>query len=190
MVCTQIVWLITCTIWKRRSKALSSQILQVFIVRGRSTDGAITSTGRVQVSKLLAASAAPSPFPAPPMSWISSVEIMMLPLDFSLHSLLLSRSSNSPLYLAPAASAPCQVYLLFIFQVFKNACSPRDTVYQSFNLSVYRYGSLLIGVILVRRLRIWSTRQFLKSRPITGSGLPSRAAGLSEFMAYFSSDDW
>ena len=57
--------------------------------------------------KILAASIAPSPPPAPTSVWISSMNKTISPsAEVTSFTTALSRSSNSPLYLAPAISEP------------------------------------------------------------------------------------
>jgi len=67
-----------------------------------------------------------------------------------------SRSSNSPLYLAPATSAPISSeYTCLFFRFFRNI-TPKNTVCQSLNIAVLPVpGSPInIGLFFVRRLKI------------------------------------
>ena len=140
--------------------------------------------------RMLAASMAPSPLPAPTNVWISSMNRMISPSDF-FTSLMTAfrRSSNSPLYLAPATSAPMSSEYTCLFFRFSGT-SPRSIRWaRPSTIAVLPVpGSPInIGLFLVRRLRICNTRRISSSRPITGSSLPLRAASF-RLMAYFSND--
>ena len=107
------------------------------------------------------------------------------------------RSSNSPLYLAPATKAPIsKEKICFDFKF--SGTSPRTIRWASPSAIAVlpTPGSpIKIGLFFVRRLRIWSTRRISSSRPITGSNLPLRARSF-RLIAYFpsasyvSSADW
>ena len=131
--------------------------------------------------KMFAASMAPSPFPAPTNVWISSMNRMMFPSDF-VTSLItdFSRSSNSPLYLAPATSAPISSENNCLFFKFSGTSPRRIRCASPSTMAVLPVpGSpIRIGLFLVRRLRICSTRRISSSRPITGSSFPLRAASI------------
>ena len=96
----------TITFWKRRSNALSFS--KYFWYSFKVVAPMLRNSPRANAGfKMLAASMAPSPPPAPTRVWISSMKRMMLPsLSWTSFTTALSRSSNSPLYLAPATSAP------------------------------------------------------------------------------------
>ena len=139
---------------------------------------------------MLAASMAPSPLPAPTKVWISSINRMMLPsaLTTSLTTDF-RRSSNSPLYLAPATSAPISNEKICLF--FKlSGTSPRMIrCAKPSTMAVLPVpGSpIKIGLFLVRRLNICNTLRISSSRPITGSSFPLRAASF-KLMAYLLKD--
>ena len=131
--------------------------------------------------RMFAASIAPSPAPAPTSVCISSMNSMKLPSD-CMTSLItpLRRSSNSPLYLAPATSAPISSEYT-VFDLRFSGTSPRTIrcARPSIIAVLPVPGSpISIGLFLVRRLRIWRTRLISSSRPITGSSLPLRARSL------------
>ena len=187
----------TMTVWKRRSKALSFS--KYFWYSSSVVAPMARSSPRAKAGlRMLAASIAPSLLPAPTSVWISSIKRMICPSDLvTSFTTALSRSSNSPLYFAPAISAPMsseKICLLFRF----SGTSPRTI--RCANPSAIAVlptpGSpIRIGLFFVRRLRICSTRRISSSRPITGSSLPDRARSfrlmaylLSE--SYVSSADW
>ena len=179
----------TCTIWKRRSKALSFS--KYFWYSSRVVAPIERSSPRASAGfRILAASIAPSPFPAPTKVWISSMNNMILPSDFfTSFTTDFSRSSNSPLYLAPATSAPISSEYTCLFFRFSGTSPRRIRCANPSTIAVLPVpGSpISIGLFFVRRLKIWSTRRISSSRPITGSSLPLRAASF-KLMAYFSSD--
>ena len=125
--------------------------------------------------RMFAASMAPSPLPAPTRVWISSMKRIMRPSE-CVTSLItdFKRSSNSPLYLAPATSAPISSeYTSLSFRF--SGTSPRIILSASpSTMAVLPVpGSpMRIGLFLVRRESICSTRLISSSRPITGSSFP------------------
>ncbi len=140
--------------------------------------------------KMLAASIAPSPPPAPTNVWISSIKRTISPSAFTTSLITaFKRSSNSPLNLAPATNAPISsenICLVFRF----SGTSPRTIrPARPSTIAVLPVpGSpIRIGLFLVRRLRICKTRRISSSRPITGSSLPERAFSF-RLTAYFSSE--
>mmetsp|Transcript_46722 Transcript_46722/g.111230 ORF Transcript_46722/g.111230 Transcript_46722/m.111230 type:complete len:624 (-) Transcript_46722:643-2514(-) len=168
----------TYTCWKRRSKAVS------FSTYLRYSPSVVVpmhrSSPRASIGfKRLAASMPPSEErPAPSTRWISSMKRMIFPSDSdtSLRTPL-SRSSNSPWYLAPAISAPMSRLKMR---------QPRSTVGTSpATMRCARPSTIAVlpvpgspmrtGLFLERRA---STRTHLlisSLRPITGSSLPSMA---------------
>ena len=96
----------TITVWKRRSKALSFS--KYFWYSSNVVAPMLRNSPRAKAGfKMLAASIAPSPLPAPTKVWISSINKIMSPWAWVTSLMtLFKRSSNSPLYLAPATSAP------------------------------------------------------------------------------------
>ena len=179
----------TCTIWKRRSSALSFS--KYFWYSSRVVAPMERSSPRAKAGfRMFAASIAPSPFPAPTKVCISSINKMMSPSDF-FTSLTTDfrRSSNSPLYFAPATSAPMSREYTCLFFRFSGTSPRRIRCASPSTMAVLPVpGSpIRIGLFLVRRLNIWSTRRISSSRPITGSSLPLRAASF-RLIAYFSND--
>ena len=126
----------------------------------------------------LPASIAPSVLPAPTMLWISSMKRMILPSDFSISfNTAFRRSSNSPLNLAPAISAPissAKIVLSFRpsgTSPFRILCASPSTT-----AVLPTPGSpISTGLFLVLLERIWMVCRISLSRPITGSSLPSLA---------------
>ena len=127
---------------------------------------------------MFAASMAPCPPPAPTRVWISSMNNTIFP-SLVVTSLITAfrRSSNSPLYLAPAINAPISREnncLSFKFSGISPAiilCANPSAI------AVFPVpGSPTnIGLFLVLRDRICKIRLISSSRPITGSSLPSAA---------------
>ena len=179
----------TCTIWKRRSKALSFS--KYFWYSSRVVAPIDRNSPRAKAGfRILAASIAPSPFPAPTSVWISSINKMISPSDFFTSLTTdFNRSSNSPLYFAPATNAPISNEYTCLFFRFSGTSPRRIRCANPSTMAVLPVpGSpIRIGLFLVRRLNIWSTRRISSSRPMTGSNLPLRAASF-KLMAYFSSD--
>ncbi len=96
----------TITFWKRRSKALSFS--KYFWYSSSVVAPMALSSPRASAGfKMLAASIAPCPPPAPTSVCISSINSTISP-SLVVTSLITAfkRSSNSPLYLAPAIKAP------------------------------------------------------------------------------------
>ena len=168
----------TKTVWKRRSSALSFS--KYFWYSSRVVAPMLRSSPRARAGfKMLAASMAPSPLPAPTSVWISSMKRIISPLA-AVTSLttLFKRSSNSPLYLAPATSAPISKEKRRLLCRFSGT-SPRTMRCASpSTIAVLPVpGSpMRIGLFFVLRERICSTRRISSSRPITGSNFPSRAS--------------
>ena len=96
----------TITCWKRLSRAASFSMY--FLYSSRVVAPMQWSSPRASFGfKRFPASIEPSPPPAPTMLWISSMNKIICPSDFSTSfKTALSLSSNSPLYLAPAIRSP------------------------------------------------------------------------------------
>ena len=96
----------TITFWKRRSKALSFS--KYFWYSSKVVAPIARSSPLAKAGfKMLAASIAPCPPPAPTSVWISSINSTISPsLEVTSLITAFKRSSNSPLYLAPAIKAP------------------------------------------------------------------------------------
>ncbi len=81
-------------------------VLAVFVERGRA-DGVQFAARQHRLEHVARRPSTPSAAPAPTSVCISSINRMMRPSDLAIScSTALSRSSNSPRYLAPATSAP------------------------------------------------------------------------------------
>ncbi len=96
----------TITGWNRRSNAASFSIYCLYsskVVAPIQWSSPLASMG----FSIFPASMAPSVFPAPTMVCSSSIKRIICPSDFFTSSKrAFKRSSNSPLYLAPATNAP------------------------------------------------------------------------------------
>jgi len=92
--------------WKRLSKALSFSIYFLYssnVVAPIQFNSPRASIGLIK----LPASIEPSVLPAPTIVWISSINKIILPSAFwTSFNTAFRRSSNSPLYFAPAINAP------------------------------------------------------------------------------------
>ena len=146
----------TITVWKRRSSALSFS--KYFWYSSRVVAPMLLNSPRANAGfRMLAASIAPSPFPAPTRVWISSMKRMMFPSDF-VTSLItdFNRSSNSPLYFAPATSAPMSSEKSCLFFKFSGTSPRKMRCARPSTMAVLPVpGSpIRIGLFLVRRLRI------------------------------------
>mmetsp|Transcript_10908 Transcript_10908/g.13783 ORF Transcript_10908/g.13783 Transcript_10908/m.13783 type:complete len:210 (-) Transcript_10908:399-1028(-) len=127
----------------------------------------------------LAASIAPSVFPAPRTKCTSSTKRMILPFA-ALHSsrTAFRRSSNSPLYFAPATSAPISnVRNAIPFNVSGTSPSKMRRARPSTMAVLPTPGSpTRQGLFFVLLDNIWIVLLISSSRPITGSSFPSSAA--------------
>ena len=173
--------------WNRRSSAASFSIWRYSssVVAPIMRSSPRASAGL----SMLPASTAPSAFPAPTIVCSSSMNSTTSPAERVVSSTTpLSRSSNSPRYLAPASrlpmsscttrlpSRPSGTSLLTMRCAKPSAIAVLPTP-----------GSpISTGLFLVRRSRIWIARRISSSRPITGSSLPSAARWVRS-MPYFSS---
>ena len=166
----------TYTCWNRRSNAAS---FSTYFLYSSSVVAPITrSSPRDNIGfSRLAASIAPSVFPAPSNKCISSMNRMILPsLCFTSFITAFSRSSNSPRYFAPAIRAPRSREIKRTRRV--SGTSPWTIRFaRPSTIAVFPTpGSpIRTGLFLVRRHRIRITRRISSSRPITGSIFPSSA---------------
>ena len=127
---------------------------------------------------MLAASMVPAAAPAPTMVCISSMKRMTL--GFFCNSLIMERmrSSNWPRYLVPATTDDMSSMMTRLSN------STRDTFFcvmrrasPSTMADLPTPGSpISTGLFFLRRLRICARRSISRSRPTTGSSLPSAAA--------------
>ncbi len=98
-------------------------------------------------------------------------------------STALSRSSNSPRYLAPAISAPMSSAITRRSRR-ESGMSPETMRWANpSTIAVFPTpGSpMSTGLFFVRRESTWITRRTSSSRPITGSSLPASAAAVRSF---------
>mmetsp|Transcript_51037 Transcript_51037/g.124345 ORF Transcript_51037/g.124345 Transcript_51037/m.124345 type:complete len:279 (+) Transcript_51037:146-982(+) len=177
----------TTTCWKRLSSAGSFSMYlrcssSVVAPMHRSCPRASSGFSRFP------ASMEPSVRPAPTTVWISSMNMMIWPLA-SVTSLItaLSRSSNSPRYLAPATRAPMSR------ENTLRPCSEAGT--SPLAMRCARPSAMAVlptpgspirtGLFLVRRDKIWTVRRISSSRPITGSSFPAWASAVRS-RPYFS----
>ena len=128
--------------------------------------------------KIFAASIAPSLAPAPIRVCISSINKTISPSDpITSLTTLLSLSSNSPLYLAPAINAPMSKENISFDLRFSGTSPFIILCAKPSAMAVFPVpGSPInIGLFLVLLVNIWSILRISSSLPITGSNLPKRA---------------
>ena len=170
----------TKTGWKRRASAASFSMC----LRYSSSVVAPTQCSSPRASagfSRLPASMAPSALPAPTMVCSSSMNRMMRPPSAcTSDSTALSRSSNSPRYLAPAISAPMSSASSFLsFRLSGTSPLTMRWARPSAMAVLPTPGSpISTGLFLVRRDSTWMVRRISSSRPMTGSILPSAAAAV------------
>ena len=170
----------TYTCWKRRSRAASFSMY----LRYSSSVVAPTrrSSPRASIGLImLPASIADSPVaPAPTMVCSSSMKVMIWPAEFLMSSrTALSRSSNSPRYLAPATIEPRSRETTVLSRRLSGTSPATMRWARPSTMAVLPTpGSpISTGLFLVRRLSTWTTRRISLSRPITGSNSFARAFG-------------
>ena len=174
------------TVWKRRTRALSFS--KYFWYSSRVVAPMVRNSPRARAGlRILAASMAPCPPPAPMRVWISSTNKMISPLA-AVTSLMtpLRRSSNSPLYLAPAMSAAISSTKMRLVLRFSGT-SPltmRQAMPSTMAVLPTPASPMRMGLFFLRRDRMCSTRRISSSRPIMGSRLPFSARSL-RLIAYF-----
>mmetsp|Transcript_27147 Transcript_27147/g.52912 ORF Transcript_27147/g.52912 Transcript_27147/m.52912 type:complete len:329 (-) Transcript_27147:239-1225(-) len=168
----------TSTCWKRRSRAGS------FSMYLRCSSSVVAPMQRSwplarRGLRRLEASIDPSVAPAPTTVWISSMNMMIWPSE-SVTSLMtaLSLSSNSPLYLAPATSAPISSEKSRLPSRLEGTSPDAMRWARPSAIAVLPTpGSpIRTGLFLVRRDRIWIVRRISSSRPMTGSRRPCLAS--------------
>ncbi len=168
----------TVTTWKRRSSALSFSMYFWYSFKVVAPMACSSPRARAGFSRLAASMALSPPPPAPMSVWISSMKRTISPSE-SVTSLMtdLRRSSNSPLYLAPAMSRPMsRETIIFDFKFSGTSpCTMRWARPSTMAVLPTPGSPIRIGLFLVRRLRICSTRRISSSRPITGSIFPACA---------------
>mmetsp|Transcript_94625 Transcript_94625/g.276610 ORF Transcript_94625/g.276610 Transcript_94625/m.276610 type:complete len:297 (-) Transcript_94625:170-1060(-) len=137
----------------------------------------------------LAASMAPSVFPAPTRRCTSSMKSITLPsAALTSCSTALRRSSNSPRYFAPLIRAPTSNATTRL--AFKASGTSPTTMRcaKPSTIAVFPTpGSpMMMGLFLVRRAKTWITRLISSSRPITGSSFPASPSATRSW-PYFAS---
>ena len=166
------------TIWKRLSRAGSFSMYFLYsssVVAPMQCSSPLARSGL----RRLPASMLPSLLPAPTMLWISSMKRMILPLeDCTSLRTAFKRSSNSPLYFAPATRAPMSSEKTVLsFKFSGTSCSMIRLAKPSAIAVLPTPGSpIKTGLFFVLLANTWMTRLISLSRPITGSILPWRAA--------------
>ena len=95
-------------------------------------------------------------------------------------STALSRSSNSPRYLAPATIAPrsSAITRLFFSASGTSPSTMRGARPSTMAVLPTPGSPMSTGLFLVRRDSTWITRRISSSRPMTGSSLPWRATSV------------
>ena len=181
----------TMTGWKRLSRAASFSIYLRYssrVVAPMQCNSPLASMGL----SIFPASIAPSVLPAPTIRCSSSMNMMILPSDLrTSSSTALSLSSNSPLYLAPATSAPISS---------ENSClSLSDSGTSPLTIRCARPSTTAVlptpgspmstGLFLVFLDNILITFLISSSRPMTGSSFWSLAAA-TRSLPYFSRDSY
>ena len=164
----------TMTGWNRRSRAASFSMC--FLYSSRVVAPMQCSSPRASAGlRRLLASMAPSAAPAPTTVCSSSMKRMTSPCaSWTALRTALSRSSNSPRYLAPATSAPMSRVTTRL-PLSPSGTSPRTMRWaRPSTMAVLPTpgAPMSTGLFLVRRERIWITRRISSSRPMTGSSLP------------------
>ncbi|MPM78151.1 hypothetical protein SDC9_125162 [bioreactor metagenome] len=165
----------TSTDWKRRSSAGS------FSIYWRYSSSVVApiqwSSPRASIGlSMLPASMEPSVFPAPTMVWSSSINRMMRPsLSLTSFKTALSRSSNSPRYLAPATSAPIskEIMRLSFKPSGTSPCTIRAARPSTMAVLPTPGSPMSTGLFLVFLDKIRMVCRISESRPITGSSLLS-----------------
>ena len=167
----------TRTGWNLLSRALSFSIYLRYsssVVAPIQCSSPLASMG----FNILPASIEPSAAPAPTIVWISSMKRMILPsLSFTSCRTAFRRSSNSPLYLAPATKDP--ISRLKIVLSFRPSGTSPFTILcarPSTTAVLPTPGSpISTGLFLVFRDRIRMAFRISASRPMTGSSFWSLA---------------
>ena len=180
----------TKTDWKRRSRALSFSMYFWYSFKVVAPIACSSPRAKAGFNKF-AASIAPSPPPPAPIKvWISSINKTISPSE-SVTSLITAfkRSSNSPLYFAPATKRPISSDITIFDFKFSGTSPETIRCARPSTMAVLPTpGSpKRIGLFFVRRDKICKTRRISSSRPITGSIFPAFANSF-KFLPYFSKD--
>lgn len=107
-------------------------------------------------------------------------------------STALSRSSNSPRYLAPASSAAMSSDSTRLpFRLSGTSPATMRCARPSTMAVLPTPGSpMSTGLFLLRRCSTWMARRISSSRPITGSSLPARARSVRSSVYFLSASRW
>ena len=163
--------------WNRRSRAASFSIYWRYSSRVVAPIQCSSPLASIGLS-ILPASMAPSVFPAPTMVCSSSMNRMILPSLFLTSSrTAFRRSSNSPLYLAPATRAPMSRENM-VLSLSPSGTSPRTMrcARPSTTAVLPTPGSpISTGLFFVLRDRMRTRLRISASRPMTGSNFWSLA---------------
>ena len=127
--------------------------------------------------RMLAASMEPSAEPAPMMVCISSMNRMSSPLFCTSARTFLRRSSNSPRYLEPATRAATSSVQICLLRSMSGTVPAATSWARPSTMAVLPTpGSpRMSGLFFWRRASTCITRSTSRSRPMTGSSLPSAA---------------
>ncbi len=170
----------TYTCWKRRSRAASFSMNLRY--SSRVVAPTMRSSPRASMGLIIwPASMAPSALPAPTRVCSSSMKVMTWPSASVISlSTALSRSSNSPRYLAPATMPPrSRLMRRLSFRLSGTSPSTMRRASPSTMAVLPTPGSpMSTGLFLVRRLSTWMVRRISSSRPMTGSSFPWRASAV------------
>ncbi len=177
----------TKTGWKRRSSAAS---FSMYLRYSATVVAPIRcSSPRASIGlSMLPASMAPSVAPAPTTLCTSSMNNRIRPSEaFTSVSTAFSRSSNSPLYFAPAIRDPMS-RLKMVLSFSPSGTSPlvmRWARPSTIAVLPTPGSPMSTGLFLDLRDRIWMTLRISASRPMTGSSLSAWAAA-TRSRPYFS----
>mmetsp|Transcript_5753 Transcript_5753/g.18084 ORF Transcript_5753/g.18084 Transcript_5753/m.18084 type:complete len:218 (+) Transcript_5753:1760-2413(+) len=177
---------VTSTDWKRRARAASFSMCLRYSSSVVAPMQCSSPRARAGLSMLLA-SIAPSPAPAPTRVCSSSMKRMTFPLASTVSlSTPLSRSSNSPRYLAPAMSVPrsSEYTVLSLTLSGTSPLTMRCAMPSTMAVLPTPGSPMRTGLFLVRREMTCTVRRMISSRPMTGSRRPSRASCVRS-RAYF-----
>ena len=167
----------TITFWKRRSRAPSFSMLLRYSSSVVAPMHCSSPRARAGLS-MLAASIDPAADPAPTRVWISSMKRMMCGFRVNSLSSALMRSSNCPRYFVPATSEPRSKVTTRLSKSTRDTlrCTMRCARPSTMADFPTPGSPISTGLFFLRRLRICASRSISRSRPTTGSSLPSVAA--------------
>ena len=177
--------------WKRLSNAASFSIFFLYSSIVVAPITFISPLANIGFNKF-PASIEPSVLPAPTIVWISSIKRIIRPSLFSSSvKTAFNLSSNSPLYLAPAISAPIsreKIVLSFKFSG-TSPCNIRCARPSAIAVLPTPGSPIRTGLFFVRLDNICIARLISESLPITGSILPF-LANSTKSRPYFSNTSY